>query len=434
MGLTRASVSDPFVDRAGMIERASFSQFKSLRRVDAELRRFTVIVGPNGSGKTSVLDGLHYLAQTTKRPLAAFLDGAYAPPNLKSRGAAGLMKLALSGRFQGIDASVEAEIECTDTALAPPAWNATVRRRWGDATEETHENRRGELPPVAKAGTPKSPPRIGPSKQGAPKPPITSAYRLHRTPEMARLAAELGSARKLRLDVEVLAAPSYSHEQTPRLTVDGKGLASVLADVAGSAPEVFRSITEAARRVIPSLERIRTRRAQVQERERQEIRIDDQPIEHALERAYWGQQIVLDFKGAPNVLAPLASEGTLLVIGLLTALWTEPRPRVLLLDDIDKALHPRAQAELVAQLRAVLEMDPELQIIATSHSPYLIDHFDAGEVLVTALDADGSTACAPLTAHADFERWRGSTQPGEMWSFLGEDWVTARAHGGQGRP
>jgi predicted ATPase len=99
----------------------------------------------------------------------------------------------------------------------------------------------------------------------------------------------------------------------------------------------------------------------------------------------------------------------------------------LLLDDIDKALHPRAQHELVEQLRKVLEMDPELQIIATSHSPYLLDHFKAEDVLVTALRPDGSTACAPLTAHPDFNRWKGTTQPGELWSFLGDDWVAQRA-------
>ena len=153
------------------------------------------------------------------------------------------------------------------------------------------------------------------------------------------------------------------------------------------------------------------------------ILFTDEPLMRTVDRANWGQQLVLDFKGAPDVPAPLASEGTLLVIGLLTALLTEPRPRLLLLDDIDKALHPRAQRELVAQLRRVLALDPGLQIIATSHSPYLLDHFDPQDVLVTALRTDGSTACAPLTAHPEFNRWKNTTEAGELWSFLGDDWV-----------
>ncbi|HSN98762.1 MAG TPA: AAA family ATPase, partial [Candidatus Nanopelagicales bacterium] len=140
-----------------------------------------------------------------------------------------------------------------------------------------------------------------------------------------------------------------------------------------------------------------------------------------------GHQVVLDFKGAPDVLAPLASEGTLLTIGLLTSLHAEPQPRLLLLDDVDQALHPRAQGELVAQLRRVLDERPELQIIATSHSPYLLDYLSPQEVLLTATKPDGSTACARLSEHPDLERWSDIAKTGELWSFVGEDWVIKRA-------
>ena len=424
-----------------MIKNVSFTNFKSLRRVDAEVGRLMVIVGPNGSGKTSILDGLHYLAQATMKPLAAIFDDVFAPSSLKTRGSAEPMRLALEGRFQGVDAGVEAVIMCKDKDVpgGVPTWNATVSRRWGETEERTSETSAGvqqlPKPPHPGTGVPlKAPAPRTVLRLPAPPPPLKkSMVRGPMVPDMAALAAELGSARKLRLDVELLAAPSYSHEATPRLGVDGRGLASVLADVAGGSPEVLQSITEAARRIIPALERIRTRRAKVRQVEQQEIRIDDQPIPHAVNRDYWGQQLLLDFKGAPDVLAPLASEGTLLIIGLLTALWTEPRPRLLLLDDMDKALHPRAQRELVGQLRNVLEMDPELQIIATSHSPHLLDHFEAKDVLVTALRPDGSTACAPLTDHPDFNRWKNTTQPGELWSFLGDDWVARQASASEGR-
>ena len=406
-----------------MIDKVSFTNFKSLRRVDVDLRRFMVIVGPNGSGKTSILDGLHYPAQATQRPLASILRGVFAPPNLQSRGAEEPMKLAVSGDYRGVRAEVEIAITCSDRAGAGPVWRAMFTRRWGELEEQTSETREGSSP-VAK-------PPAGTLGQPAPVPPPPPATMMRRdSREMLALAEALGSTRKLRLDVEKLAAPSYSDEETPRLAVDGEGLASVLADLAGRSPDIFQSIQDAATQVIPTLARIRTRRAKVRERVQQEIRIDDEPVTRTVERANWGQQLVLDFKGAPDVPAPLASEGTLLVIGLLTALLTEPRPRLLLLDDIDKALHPRAQRELVAQLRRVLALDPELQIIATSHSPCLLDHFDPQDVLVTALRADGSTACAPLTAHPDFERWKSTTHAGELWSFLGDDWVAELPSGG----
>ncbi|WP_437292724.1 AAA family ATPase [Sorangium sp. So ce426] len=399
-----------------MIQQVSFTNFKSLRRVDAHLGRFMVIVGPNGSGKTSILDGLHYLAQATRTPLARIMHGAFAPSNLKSRGTAGPMKLAAAGSFHDVNAEVGIVVEWEDDVNGDARWHGTVARRWGDAVEETSETKEGALPvrPIDQQQ----------KRQRARK----NALRAHALPEMAELASELGSARKLRLDILALAAPSYSEEEAPRLATDGSDLASVLADAATRTPEAFQSIQEAACRVIPTLERIRTRRAKVQRQEYQKIRIDRaEAVERSVERDYWGQQLVLDFKGAPDVPAPLASEGTLLVIGLLTALWMDPKPRLLLLDDIDKALHPRAQEELVSQIQKILEMTPDLQIIATSHSPYLLDHFAAQDVLLTALLPDGSTACAPLADHPDFDRWKNTTRPGEFWSFVGEDWVAQRA-------
>lgn len=406
-----------------MIDKVSFTNFKSLRRVDVDLRRFMVIVGPNGSGKTSILDGLHYLAQATQRPLAAILGGVFAPPNLQSRGAEEPMTLAVSGGYRGVRADVEMAITCSGRVGARPVWRAMVTRRWGERAEQTSETREGSSP-FSKPPQPTP----GPPAPVTVPPPATMTRRDRH--EMLALADALGSTRKLRLDGEKLAAASYSDEETPRLAVDGEGLASVLADLAGRSPDIFQSIQDAATQVIPTLARIRTRRAKVRGSVQQEIRIDDEPVTRTVERADWGQQLVLDFKGAPDVPAPLASEGTLLVIGLLTALLTEPRPRLLLLDDIDKALHPRAQRELVAQLRRVLALDLELQIIATSHSPYLLDHFDPEDVLVTALRADGSTACAPLTAHPDFERWKSTTHAGELWSFLGDDWVAEQPSAG----
>ncbi|WP_437806195.1 AAA family ATPase [Sorangium sp. So ce1078] len=406
-----------------MIQQVSFTNFKSLRRVDAHLGRFMVIVGPNGSGKTSILEGLHYLAQATRLPLAGVMQGAFAPPNLKSRGSPGPMALVATGGFHDVNVEVGIIVHCKDDSNGDASWSGTVVRRWGDTGEETSETTEGAQPLVKPADQRPRPP---------PPPARKDALRRHGRREMAELARELGSARKLRLDIERLAAPSYSEEETPRLDTDGSGLASVLADAAARTPEAFQSIQEAARRVIPTLERIRTRRAKVQRQERQEIRIDgEEAIRHPVDRVYWGHQVVLDFKGAPDIPAPLASEGTLLVIGLLTALWMEPKPRLLLLDDIDKALHPRAQEELVAQIRKILEMSPELQVIATSHSPYLLDHFDAQDVLLTALLPDGSTACARLTDHPDFDRWKSTTRSGELWSFVGEDWVAQQASAAQ---
>src|SRR5436305_11547784 len=46
-----------------MIRKVSICNFKSLRDVRIDLERFTVVVGPNASGKSSILQGLHLLCR-----------------------------------------------------------------------------------------------------------------------------------------------------------------------------------------------------------------------------------------------------------------------------------------------------------------------------------------------------------------------------------
>jgi len=50
-----------------------------------------------------------------------------------------------------------------------------------------------------------------------------------------------------------------------------------------------------------------------------------------------------------------------------------------------------------------------LQIVATSHSPYLIDELNDDEVWVLNLRDDGTAAAACLADHPDAERFRGES-------------------------
>ncbi|WP_419841729.1 AAA family ATPase [Candidatus Poriferisodalis sp.] len=52
----------------------SAKEFRSLENVDLPLGPLTVLVGPNGSGKTNVLNVLRFLASTVRFDLAAAVD------------------------------------------------------------------------------------------------------------------------------------------------------------------------------------------------------------------------------------------------------------------------------------------------------------------------------------------------------------------------
>jgi hypothetical protein len=79
-----------------------------------------------------------------------------------------------------------------------------------------------------------------------------------------------------------------------------------------------------------------------------------------------------------------------------------------------------------------LEQNPEMQIVATSHSPYLLDHLRPEEVRLTTLRDDGSVACGRLDAHPDFDKWKETMTPGEFWSLVGEKWLVEAKAGETG--
>jgi predicted ATPase len=133
--------------------------------------------------------------------------------------------------------------------------------------------------------------------------------------------------------------------------------------------------------------------------------------------------LLFDTVGGDSLLAHQVREGTLLVLGLLAALYAHSRPNLILLDDLDRGLHLRAQKDLISLLRGLLEANPDLQLLATTHSPYLLNYMEPNEVRMTLLRDDGATVCAPLASHPKFEKWKDEMAPGEMWSLFGEKWL-----------
>jgi predicted ATPase len=190
-------------------------------------------------------------------------------------------------------------------------------------------------------------------------------------------------------------------------------------------PDEFVEVQRLLREIIPTVQRIRFDRKRL--RQQQFIRAEAHPAGELYRSEiteYLSERMLFDTVSAPGVPADLASEGTLLVVGLLTGLMSSDHPRIVLLDDIDRGLHPKAQRELIRRLRDLLDRQPDLQIIATTHSPYIVSELAPEEVLITTLKDDGSTACARLDQHPEFERWATAMSPGEFWSSVGEKWVT----------
>lgn len=369
-----------------MIRSVEIANFKNIRHQRIELERLTVFVGANGSGKTSVLEGIHLAVRAAApkpgaprgRPERVFgwqrhCDWLY------SRGGSGDMAIACTTEGGTFAVSASAP-----DGFPPKRAEEYGRGAWAFRTEA----------------------REGDDFEAALRPARSLVY--------------------LHLNAAALANTSYSARVPPRVEFDGAGLASVLAYMALNDPDQFDVVVQELRRLIPQLRRIRFAKAPVQRLEKEYVRFGDDTVERRTKREYQGDAILFDFVDANSISAHTVSEGTLLLLGLLTVLLGPAHPNILLLDDIEHGLHPLAQRILLDVLSSILDRFPDLQILATAHSPYLLDGLQPEQVRLLTLGPDGQSLCGRLTDHPHFERWKNEMAPGELWSLFGETWIAER--------
>lgn len=350
--------------------------FKSLARVDVPLRRFNIIVGANGAGKTSVLAGMHLLSQLRHKKPAAIFSGPRSLARLTTVDQVGPLSLRLEDSEGGfVEYQGEARPDEPDRHIV----------RFGQAAESfEHDYARARL-------------------EG----PVLREQRLLRV---------FGGTTLLCLDARQLARPWISTDEQPTLRYDGAGLPAVLANLAATDRERLDNVITATREVIPAFEAARMPRQVVSRRatDRGQDEIGRSEIGNGLSVRVYGDW--LD--------ASLVSEGTLLVLGLMTIVYGLNGTRLLLMDDIDRALHPTAQRALITHLSTL--GDQGLQIVCTTHSPDLLNAVNPEDVLVAwAAPEDGHTRIRRLAEHDDWDKWRRSMKPGVFWSYVGESWLDA---------
>jgi predicted ATPase len=370
-----------------MITSISLENFKAFRSAEIPLERFTVIVGPNASGKTSILealDSLLQLALPTTKP-SQFLVGPRHPKTLCHRHSPGRTTLSARRQTSRGELRYRVSLICDKTEQNPDDWDLLMGAELG-AEKKSVEGKQ------------------------------------YSSKDLPKEFRNLGSAVFLRLDARALAEPCYD-EPEPHLGYHGEGLSTALSELALNKPDEFHQVQENLRSIVPVVSRVRFRRVSVSKTEIEQVQVGQSYEFRPVTRSHSGQEILFDTLSANDVPASAVSEGTLMVLGLLTALVGPRDIRLLLLDDLDRGLHPKAQKELVELLRRMLKSDPELQIAATSHSPYLLDNMQAAEIRITALAPDGSARCARLTDHPEFEKWKEQMLPGELWSTFGEKWI-----------
>ncbi len=367
---------------------------KGIRDLSVSLRPLTVFVGPNGIGKTTLLESV-FLAGLSAKPTSSapddekFGEGRWNPNHLVHR----------------VAEYLRLEVDFDDWSLhVEMGANGDERlERWAKSSD-------GQVIELA-----------GRAKLSLPDGKFAALPHAR-----IRDLQFIEQAMRIRLDSERIAATA-AVSGTPRLHRDGAGLPAILDYLNRLRDGSLEAIETSVRKVVPRFRRVHLRTRTLSSNEVEFLTIEGQRVPRTVSREYPGIELLVEFDDGAVVPATHASEGTLLTLAILAIAHAPAaqRGRLILIDDLDRALHPSAQHRLVEGLKAVLAATPELQILATTHSPDLVDACDADDVRVLGRDAEGNTAARALTDHPEAAKWLKLLRVGEFWGTVGEDWVTA---------
>lgn len=343
-----------------MIEKIAVTNFKSHAHTEIELGRVTALVGPNGCGKTSLLQAIYILNQFVRQIVNA------------------------------------------------------GRRNWNVIHQFTRKGQSKDSIRISVIGQARS---WGITILGS----SIFDLQLRNTEITPELLESFGQVSYFKASAQSISEPSYTLNIPPTIGIDGSGAASVISYLKNFQEETHKQIEGDLQRIVPMVKRIRVHPVPKVIKEKRTISANGNIIAYDEDRQVVAQELIFDTQSGDGLPASLASEGTLVTLALLTLLHTSDAS-IFLLDDVEQSLHPLAQRELMQALKK-FAAEHNRQIILTSHSPYIVDELEARDIWVMSTDKEGVSHCKRLSDHPDAERALQVLTTGEFLGAEGEDWV-----------
>ncbi|MCY4466028.1 MAG: ATP-binding protein [Chloroflexi bacterium] len=178
-----------------------------------------------------------------------------------------------------------------------------------------------------------------------------------------------------------------------RLNSDGSNIAEYLSDMLERFPEIFDSILGAMRYVMPYMRGLKPKLTSILGRQMHLEMTED------------------DFK----VMGWLLSQGTLRILALL-ALFRHPEPPPLIvIEEIENGLDPRAIHLIVEEIRLLVESGRS-QVVVTTHSPYLLNLLPLSTIVLVER-IDGQPTFRRPADDESLEGWAERFSPGDLYTM-----------------
>ena len=360
-----------------MLTSIQMRNFKAIRASGAVgLKPFTVFIGDNGSGKSSLFEGLRFYQSVvqdglpkTFRNLGISPEGIFNKFVLDSAEVKDSKTIASDCPMQFVFA---AKINGAATR-----WNMSLATCLDlDNTEiigeeilwkknNTYLSRASNAKGAALVNVDK---KTKTNRQVIKRLPVDSSY--IEEASQKKIATQLHSYiskwQFVFLEPNKLGTPTLQvpGKNKVSLAQQGDNIASYLLDIKKRDEDAFETILQLLQIIVPYIE-------DLQPTFTQELK----------------NQVYLNMsEGNQKIPGWLLSMGTLRLIALVALLHDPEPPPLIVIEELENGLDPRSVSLIINQIRYVTAYR-RTQVIATTHSPYLLDKMELPEIVVTERDS-----------------------------------------------
>ena len=353
-----------------MLEKVIIHNFRSLRDIEVDLKKVNLLIGPNNSGKSNFLKALQYFS--TVNNLKKLGNVEFKSNQRLSDNVLIFMNIEKDklGYFHFIKEKDELDGGYFDIILNNPDLLKY---------ETTHKLNRIIYTKLNKDN-------------------ISNAKLTRFNKEFKNLKIYRPDPNKLR-SYQNLGAEEYIEEDTSNLV-------SFLDNMRDSKPEVLDAIVNDLKICIPNFEDIRFRKEQDNVSKKQIGLIDKN------RNIFWSDEL---------------SEGVLYFLAILAILHQPNPPKILLLEEPERNVHPRRIKEILDLIFRLSE-EKNIQVIMTTHSILVVDEFKNNTDAVFVFDMkDGETKIKNLKTDIIDVSNNKSKEKGfpliDYTKTLGEKWL-----------
>jgi len=120
-----------------------------------------------------------------------------------------------------------------------------------------------------------------------------------------------------------------------------------------------------------------------------------------------------------EIPAESVSDGVILSLAFLALSSFSKPPNTLMVEEPENGVHHSSLKKIVGTLKH-LSKDKGVQVIVTTHSPYLLDEVEPEEVRVFAKDDEGAVHATNMASVKDVDDMRKHFMTGEIWTSFSE--------------